>query len=347
MSVTIKDVAKKANVSPATVSRVIADSSSISEKTKKKVRKVMEELGYYSNYNARVLVQKNTQTIGIVMKHSASHTLNNPFFPEVLRGISSLCYKHEYSISLTTGETEEDIYEEVVRMVRSRRVDGVIVLYSKINDKVVPFLLESDFPFVVIGKPLSDTNRIMYVDNDNIQAAKEATEYIITRGHEKIGFIGGDPNFQVVRDRLNGFQQAVNDHHLALDESYEKYFQFNQVQATQIVQAFLRMPKPPTAFVITDDINALLVMLTLRDLNINVPEEISIISFNNTIISKLATPPMTSVDTQTYQLGFESAKCLLELINTPNIFKKSVIIPTIIIERDTCMELVRTRRNGY
>lgn len=131
MSVTIKDVAKQANVSPSTVSRVISDSNKISEKTKKRVRKVMEEMGYHINLNARVLVQKSTQTIGIVMKHSASQTLENPFFPELLRGISAECNEKEYSILLTTGNSEEAIFDEVKKLVMGKRVDGIIVIYSK------------------------------------------------------------------------------------------------------------------------------------------------------------------------------------------------------------------------
>ncbi len=120
MSVTIKDVAKRANVSPSTVSRVLSDSSKISDKTKRKVRKTMDELGYHINFNARVLVQKTTKAIGIVMKHSASQSMQNPFFPELLRGISAFCHKNEYIISLTTGESKQAIFDEVVKMVQGK-----------------------------------------------------------------------------------------------------------------------------------------------------------------------------------------------------------------------------------
>src|SRR6476620_8227485 len=106
MTVTIRDVAMRANVAPSTVSRVISDSPLISDKTKRKVHKVMEEMGYYLNYNARNLAQKSTKTIGIVMKNSTKESMYNSFFPEVISGISALCSKHDFSISLTTGESE-------------------------------------------------------------------------------------------------------------------------------------------------------------------------------------------------------------------------------------------------
>lgn len=189
MSVTIKDVAKEANVAPSTVSRVLSDSPKISEKTKRKVRKVMEEMGYHLDYNARILVQRSTKTIGIVMKNSASQSLHNPFAPEVIRGISSYCRQQDFSINLALGESEEAIFDDIVKMVQGKRVDGLIVLYSKDNDKVVPFKLKNEISFVVIGKSLMESGKIMSVDNDNIQAGKEAADHLIKLGHERIGFI--------------------------------------------------------------------------------------------------------------------------------------------------------------
>ncbi|MFC4023918.1 LacI family DNA-binding transcriptional regulator [Oceanobacillus longus] len=335
MSVTIKDVAKRANVSPSTVSRVLSDSSKISEKTKRKVRKIMDEMGYHINLNARVLVQKSTQTIGIVMKHSASHSLHNPFFPEVLRGISAYCNKEDYSISLTTGESEESIFNEVVKMVQGQRVDGVIVLYSKKDDKVVPYLIDQNFPFVVIGKPLSETSKVMYVDNDNIQAAKEATEYLIKLKHQRISFIGDDPDFQVIQDRLNGYQEALRVHGLKGSDDYIKHFEYGTPNGVQVVEDLIHLPDPPTAMVISTDVNALVVMKELRNRNITIPKDISIVSFNNTIVSQLASPPMTSIDTQTYQLGYEASRCVIELIHDPKMFKRSLIIPTVIKIRES------------
>lgn len=333
MSVTIKDVAKKASVSPSTVSRVLADSDKISEKTKRKVRKVMNELGYHINYNARVLVQKSTKTIGIVMKHSASHSWHNPFFPEVLRGISTYCHQLDYSISLTTGESEESIYNEVVKMVNGKRIDGVIVLYSKKDDKVVPFLIEQQIPFVVIGKPMEHKNEIMYVDNDNVQAGKEATDFLINLGHENISFIGDNPDFQVIQDRVNGYKEALISHSLPCREEDIKYVKDNNDQS--VVTELFSKNKIPTALVVSSDIQAVSILKILHEKGYKVPNDISLITFNKTFITDLAMPSLTTVNTQTYQLGYESSRCLIELINEPKMFKRSVIIPTIIESSDS------------
>ncbi len=339
LAVTIKDVAREANVAPSTVSRVISDSPRISEKTKRKVRKVMEEMGYHLNHNARVLVQKSTQTIGIVMKNSTSASLHDPFFPEVLRGISALCHQQEFNISITTGESEEAIFQDVVKMVQGKRVDGLIVSYSKKDDKVVPFLVQSGIPFVVVGKPVGKANEIMSVDNDNVRAAREATEFLIQLGHKKIAFIGEQPQFEVAAARRTGYMEALRLNDIEIKPEYIKTLD-KTVLMKETVDEVMDLQNPPTGFVVTDDITGLNLLLSLREKNIQVPDDASIISFNNTFIAQLATPPLTSIDTQIYQLGYESAKCLIEEIKNPSMFKKSVIIPTIIVERESCKSMV-------
>ncbi|WP_138416247.1 LacI family DNA-binding transcriptional regulator [Aquibacillus sediminis] len=335
MAVTIKDVAKKANVAPSTVSRVISDSPNISERTKRKVRKVMDEMGYYINLNARVLVQQSTQNIGIVMKNSTVESLHDPFFPVVLQGISSYANKQEFSISLTTGDTEEAIFHDVEKMVQGKRVDGIIVTYSKDNDKVVPYLLKCGIPFVVVGKPVIHTNEVMYVNNDNVQAAKEATEYLIQLGHDKIAFIAGDKEFEVSGSRTRGYKEAMQAHNLEVKDEYIKH-STNMESVENIVYQLLALSERPSAIIGTDDLATLHIMSVLRKNNINVPEDMSLISFNNTMVAKLVNPAVTSVDTNIFQLGYESARTLIEEIKEKSTFPKSVIIPTKLEIRDSC-----------
>ncbi len=339
MSVTIKDVAAMANVAPSTVSRVVSDSPLISEKTKRRVREVMEEMGFHLNYNAQMLALQSTKTIGIIMKNSAKESMITSFFPEVIRGISALCSKYDFSISLTTGESEEEIFTDTVKMVRGKRVDGMIVLYSKKEDKVVPYLIESGIPFVVIGKPLIESSKIMFVDNDNVQAAKEATDFLLNLGHEKIAFIGEDEQFEVSEARLNGYIQAVKGRGLAVSEGFIKNVQFDPHHGKQIITELMGLAVPPTALVVSDDLNALIVLTAVSEKNIKVPDDLSMIVFHNSVITKVTNPALTTVDTQIFQLGYESAKCLIELVKDPQMFRKSVIIPTVIVERNSCLPL--------
>ena len=270
------------------------------------------------------------------MKNSTKESMHNSFFPEVIRGISALCSKYDFSISLTTGESEEEIFNDVVKMVRGKRVDGMIVLYSKKEDKVVPYLIESEIPFVVIGKPLIETSKVMFVDNDNVQAAKEATDYLLKLGHEKISFIGEDELFEVGEARLNGFNLAMRGKGVEVPAEHIKNMELDIDQGKQIVAELTKLADPPTAYVVQNDLNALIILTALSEMNIKVPDDVSMISFNNSMISKVSNPPLTTVDTQIYQLGYEAASCLIELVKDPAMFKKSVIIPTIILERKSC-----------
>lgn len=337
MSVTIRDVAKAANVAPSTVSRVISDSPHISDKTKRKVQKVMKELGYHLNYNARNLAQQSTKTIGIVVKYSTQAAMYNTFFSEVIAGIGALCSKYDFSISLTTGESEEEIFNDMVKMVRGKRVDGMIVLYSKEDDKVVPFLVDAEIPFVVIGKPVHSQGQITYVDNDNVQAAKEATTYLLALGHKKVAFIGEDTRFEVDEARLNGYLQALKEKNNQIQEEYIKSLQFSAAGGKIIAADLLELEEPPTALVVVNDLNALIMLTALNERNISVPQQMSMVSFNNSVITQVSNPPLTTIDTHIFQLGYESANCLIELINEPTTFNKSVIVPTLLIERQSCL----------
>lgn len=338
MAVTIKDVAQKANVSISTVSRVLSDSPKISEQTKRHVRKAIKELGYHANLTARSLVQQSTKTIGIVMKNSSSEALHTTFLPEVLGGITAVTSKHEFSIRLATGESEGEIFQDVTKMVQGKQVDGVIVLYSKKDDPVIKYLMDSQIPFVILGRPTKDVNKIAFVDNDNIQAAMDATNYIVQLGHKRIAYIGDDTKFEVAKLRFTGFRQAILENELELQENFIKYINGNYEEGFEAVKDLMSIPNRPTAIVLSDDINALIVLSALSNLAIKVPEDVSIISFNNSTIARITYPRLTTVDVQVYQLGQEAAKAIIEQINEPNGIKKSLLIPTVIIERESCKE---------
>lgn len=336
MAVTIKDVARLANVAPSTVSRVIANSPRISEKTKEKVREAMDQLGYHPNFIARSLASQTTQAIGLVMPSSTDKVFQNPFFPTVLRGISEAANERQYALFMTTGKTEDEIFDGVVQMVQGGRVDGVVLLYSKVEDKILTYLQQRDFPFVVIGKPFKHVEEITHVDNDNFRATKEVTEYLINLGHEAIAFIGGNLNLVVTVERLLGYEKALRDCFLPLKREYIIHEEFLREGGQEAVRELMSLDEPPTALVVADDLMALGVLNTLDEMGIVVPDDISIISFNNVMISEMSRPPLTSVDIGIFDLGFEAAKSLFQKIENPREPIKRIIIPHQIIKRHSC-----------
>ncbi|MGI8386161.1 MULTISPECIES: LacI family DNA-binding transcriptional regulator [unclassified Robertmurraya] len=336
MAVTIKDVAKLAKVAPSTVSRVIANNPRISEKTKKKVREAMDELGYHPNFIARSLASQSTQAIGLVMPSSTDVVFQNPFFPTVLRGLSEGAHEKHYALYMTTGKTDNEILDGVTQMVQGGRVDGVVLLYSKIEDKVLMYLQERGIPFVVIGKPFKHVEEITHVDNDNFRATKEVTEYLIQLGHDHIAFVGGNLNLVVTVERLLGYEKALREAGIPLNDDYIVHEEFLREGGQEAVRELLSLKVPPTALVVADDLMALGVLNTLDELGIKVPEDISIISFNNVLVSEMSRPPLTSVDINIFDLGFEAARSLIQKIENPKEPIKRIIIPHQIVKRFSC-----------
>ncbi|WP_261132489.1 LacI family DNA-binding transcriptional regulator [Bacillus sp. Marseille-Q3570] len=337
MAVTIKDVAKLANVAPSTVSRVVANNPRISEETKRKVREAMDYLGYHPNFTARSLANRSSRALGLVMPSSAEKAFQNPFFPEVLRGISTKAHEKEYTLLMSTGTTEEEIYRAVVGMVQGRRVDGIVLLYSRVDDRIMNYLYEQEFPFTVIGKPYKNDDLINHVDNDNFRAAKEMTEHHIEKGHERIGFVGGSLNLVVTTDRLLGYEKALQNAKIPYREDYVIHADFALEDGQKAVSELMSLEVPPTALVVTDDLMALGVLRMLDDMGMNVPEDVSVSSFNNAMIAELSTPALTSVDINIYELGYQAVDALLQSLVKPDTPAKKVKIKhEIIIRQSSC-----------
>ena len=192
MAVTIKDVAALAGVSPSTVSRTCKNNPSISDETKNKVRKAMAQLGYEPNFQASNLASQNTRTIGIILPVSAREVYENSFYLEAIRGISQFCNQRQYINTVVTGQDEEEVLQAVRSMTRSGQADGFIVLYSKQKDPVIDYLYNEGLLYVLIGKAYQFANQTIYIDNDNLLAGQEATEYLYRLGHQKIAYLGAD-----------------------------------------------------------------------------------------------------------------------------------------------------------
>ncbi|TYS15856.1 LacI family transcriptional regulator [Rossellomorea vietnamensis] len=344
MAVTIKDVAKLANVAPSTVSRVIANNSRISDSTKQKVREAMKKLGYHPNFIARSLANQSTQVLGLVLPGSADKFFQNPFFPTVLRGLSEGAHEKQYALQMTTGQSDQEIYDGIVQMVQGGRVDGIILLYSKVEDKVMMYLKERDFPFVVIGKPFKHADEITHVDNDNFRATKEVTDYLLKAGHDRIAFVGGDLNLVVTVERLLGYEKSLRNAGIPLEDRYIVHEEFLREGGQEAVKELMTLKNPPTALVVADDLMSLGVLNTLNEMGISVPDDISIISFNNVMLAEMSRPPLTSVDINIFDLGYQAARNLIQKIEDPREPVKRITIPHQIVERSSC-SMVKTVKN--
>lgn len=339
MAVTIKDVAKLAGVSPSTVSRVCNNNPTISRETRERVQKAIQELGYeltISQDSQPALVSKN---IGVILPPSAQDAYENTFYLKAIRGISQICNQRQANTSIVTGQDYEEVLQSVRTLHRSGRVDGFIVLYSRKNDIVIDYLCEHGLLYVIIGKPSDLASQTICVDNDNLLASREATDYLYALGHRRIGFLGGKIEYMHASDRRDGYQLSLLLHNLPVNNAYCIEMEGMNSGSTRQLMQLLQSPDRPTAFVVSDDVLALTLERVCSQIGLSIPDDISIIAFNNSLYAQLAAPQLTAVDINSYSLGREAANQILNHTENPNLTATKIIIPHTIVERGSCRRI--------
>jgi DNA-binding LacI/PurR family transcriptional regulator len=330
MAVTIKDVAKAAGVSPSTVSRTINNHYSISEETKARVRQVMKELGYHSDKMNKVV-----RTIGVVFQRSVVDAYENPIYLEIIRGISYICNKSHYRLEIITGAD----YSEMTEGIITAQADGYIFLYSNIDERVITHLTEKEIPFIMVGKPMDKSTTTLSVDTDNVQAGYEAVKYLTELGHTKIGYIGTERKGQFSLDRQIGYLQCITEKRFPIRMDYILNISSSYSYNPTAILELLKRDDRPTAFVVCDDIYAVIMVRLIEEAGLRCPEDISLISFNNSIFARLMHPELTSFDINANQLGMEAVSQLIKHIETPTMFTTRTIVPFTLVKRRSCRRM--------
>ena len=338
MAVTVKDVAALAGVSPSTVSRVCKNNPSISKETREKVRRAMAKLGYEPATQANASAPKARQ-IGIILPPSPREVYENSFFLEVIRGISQFCNQRQYASTIITGQDEQEILQAIRTLTRGEQVEGFILLYSKTDDSIVEYLCDEGYLYALVGKASQLANQTICIDNDNLSAGREATEYLHALGHRRIAYLGSKSEFIFSADRKSGYQLALLQHGLTPDPTFAieaDHFSFDK---TDELRSLLSRRDRPTGIVVSDDILAVSLERICLQMGLSIPDDVSIVSFNNSLIAQLTFPQLTSVDVNTFQLGFEAASQLINHVENPNLMATKIIVPHAIVERSSCRAL--------
>lgn len=342
MAVTLKDVAALAGVSPSTVSRTCKDNPSISEETKERVRRAMAQLGYDPGGLSQSASPQweTSRSIGIILPPSQKEVYENSFYLETIRGISQFCSHRQYMNTVITGQNETELLKVIQSLVRTGQVDSFIILYSRQKDPVIDYLYNEGLLYVLIGKAYQYANQTIYIDNDNLLASQEATEYLIRLGHKSIAYLGSDSSLMFSADRKAGYQTALALHQLPLRPDHCLEIASVSRDDGSSLRAMLQSPDRPTAMVVSDDILAVSLERACLEVGLSIPKDLSIISFNNSLLARLTSPQLTSIDVNSCQLGIEAASQIINHMENPNLMATKIIVPHHLIERDSCRAFV-------
>ncbi|MDD3335993.1 MAG: LacI family DNA-binding transcriptional regulator [Eubacteriales bacterium] len=320
MKSTIKDVAKAAGVSPSTVSRAMHNNPRISEEMRGKIRALADEMGFHPNQMARSLVNRKTRIIGIVFPGAATESLGHPFYPKVLQGLGRAASERRYQMLL--GMTEGSSSQDSIRdLVDSGYVSGLVLLAAEDGAAAI----DAGVPTVVIGRPRC-WESCYCVDNDNVEAGREATDYLIRLGHRQLLLLGYDKQYMVTVDRRQGYEKALEQNGIVFRRDWVVPSRFLDNNTDQeLLWSLFRQKERPTGVVCMDDAQAIGLTSSLSAIGLSVPGDVSIVSFNNTEAGRYHNPPLTSMDVNPGQLGYEAMNMVLDLVkekaNVPHLYQ--------------------------
>jgi LacI family transcriptional regulator len=335
-SATIFDVAKKAGVSYGTVSRVINDSPHVKSETRERVIQAMDDLGYVANKQARILAGGRSRTIGVLVPD-----LGTGYVGEIMRGIDAELSLSNLDLVLYTTHRIANKEANYIANLAKGVVEGLLLLLPRNPVDNIGSLIQRNFPFVLIDH--HGTGRdCPAVGATNWQGAYNATEYLIKLGHTRIGFITGSMDMGCSVDRLEGYRSALRTHHLP--ESKELIFTgtFEQPDGYAGASAFLDLPNPPSAILASNDVMAFGVMDAVRNCGLRIPDDISVVGFDDIPQASLTRPALTTVNQPLEKMGRVATQILLDLLNEPEKKVKRIELPTELIIRDSCRPLSKS-----
>jgi len=340
MSVTIRDVAKLAGVSVSTVSLVFNNKGYVSSQTKAKVLEAAEKLGYAPSMIARKFATGKTNTIGLLAFISHEHPLGGFYMP-VISGIIDVCGKANYAFQLDIkGEDKKGVLNKskiFVRIAKQKMLDGLLVLsHWPLQFEDIFNLLELKFPFVIVESGLSN-HRVNCVEIDNFTGACKAVEYLLKLGHKRIGYISGPVDQKDAQDRLKGYIETLRQHKISLDEDLIYYGDFHKRSGYKGMNRLLSLSSPPSAVFVANDNMCLGAMKAINKKGLSIPEDISVIGFDDIEAAAHTTPSLTTIHQPRYVLGQKAAELLIETMkNRSSQDPKRVLLNTELIIRDSC-----------
>ena len=327
----MKDVAQQAGVSPSTVSHVINDTRFVSQQLRDRVLHAMRELNYQPSAVARSLRTKRTQVVALVIPD-----ITNPYFPEVARGVQDVAEENEYSVILCNTDRVRGRELRFLKALRGQRVDGLILNPSEVTSGDLQDLQDAQIPVVLIGSQI-DHPDLDVVMVDNVQGAHDAVSHLIDLGHRRIGLVGGSRAASSGEQRFQGYIRAMADHDIPIDEEIITEGRFTREGGYESMKRLLALQSPPTAVFASSDVMAIGALMAIQEEGLQVPNDVSLVGFDDIAEASTTTPKLTTVSQPKYQTGQVAAQLLFDRVEgaSPGERQKIVLSHQLVIRDST------------
>lgn len=332
MSITIKDIAKLANVSHTTVSRALNNSPYINEETKSKIKALAKELNYVPNYSAKSLVLLKSYVIGVFFS-SISEGTSDAFFHEIVKGVNKVIDK-EYNLVIRGIDDYKNSHP-----IDNRNFDGIIIVsQSKNDDKFIQTVLEKNIPTVVINRFIENEGLVNIIPNDT-KGAYDAVTHFIENNHKKIAMIEGNKEFESNKYRKNGYLKALYDNSISINEEFIISGRYNMQSGYENMKKLLELKDRPTAVFCANDDIGVGAMKAISEEGLKVPDDISIIGFDDSNFCNYVTPQLTSVRKDSLTMSQYGGTNLLNIINNKDVYKEKIYIESKLVVRKSVKKL--------
>jgi DNA-binding LacI/PurR family transcriptional regulator len=324
----IKDIARMANVSHSTVSRALVSSALVRPQTADRIRRIAREAGYQPSAAARSLVTRKSFTIGIVVT-----TIADPFVAEVVSGIEDVAKNHGYSVFLSNSNADPERERQMVQTFAERRVDGIVVTSSRVGAMYMPLLSQMMVPVVLINNqhPGAFIHSVMV---ENVDASRAATRHLVSLGHRRIAYLGDRYGYQSDTERFMGYRQALELAALPFQPELVVHGDGGSEGGEQAMSSLLALTQRPSAVFCYNDMSALGALRTIRVAGLRVPDDISVVGFDDLYVARYTNPPLTTVRQPMRRMGLLAMESLLKLMAGQNSLE-TLVVPAEFIMRES------------
>ncbi|WP_163971675.1 catabolite control protein A [Oceanobacillus halotolerans] len=329
MTVTIYDVAREANVSMATVSRVVNGNPNVKPATRKKVLATIERLGYRPNAVARGLASKKTTTVGAIIPD-----ISSIFFAELARGIEDIATMYKYNIILSNSDQNKDKELQLINSMLEKQVDGILFMGGNITQEHVQQFTSASVP-VVLAATYDGTGTIPSVNIDYEAAAYEATMFFIEKGNKHPAFVKGVDDTFINHLKYEGYLRALRESNIEVNESYIINGDYSYYSGIEAAEELMALENKPTAVFVASDEMALGVIHGAQDMDYHVPDDVEVFGFDNTRLATMVRPTLSTIIQPMYDIGAVAMRLLTKYMNKEEVTEKKVVLPHRILERNS------------